>query len=137
MAVRRWLEAPVKDFGSRSTLVILLLTLTTMLGCSSLNANPVAAQQDQRGPSNGSGGVTLNPRSINFGNVPVGKTQTKSVTVSNPGIGTMTITKASIVGSGFAITGPSMPLVLAPRRSATIGVSFTPTPAARNPGSFL
>ena len=124
----------MKNFGSRSTLVTLLLTLTTMLGCSSLNANPVATQQAQDGATNASGGVSLNARSINFGNVPVGKTQTHSVTVSNPGLGTMTITKASIVGSGFAITGPSMPLVLAPKKTASIGVSFTPAASGTETG---
>ncbi len=124
----------MKNFGSRSTLVTLLLTLTTMLGCSSLNANPVTAQQDQKGPGSSSNGITLNSRSINFGNVPVGKTQAKSVTVSNPGVGIMTITKASIVGSGFAITGPSMPLVLSPKRSANIGVSFTPAASGTKSG---
>src|SRR6266849_3484251 len=37
-------EASVKDFGARSILVVVLLTLTTMLGCSALNASQPAAQ---------------------------------------------------------------------------------------------
>ena len=44
----------------------------------------------------------------------------------------MTITRASIVGSGFAITRAEHATGGAPRRSATIGVSFTPQ-LARNP----
>ena len=42
------LEAPVKDFGARKNLVVLLLTLTTMLGCSALDAKQPAAQQAQK-----------------------------------------------------------------------------------------
>ncbi len=128
-------EAPVKDFGSRSNLVVLLLTLTTMLGCSALNATSPAAQQAQ-GTSSTSGGVTLNPKAISFGNVPVGKTQTLTATLSNPGLGTVTITHAAISGPGFALTGPGVPLVLPPKRTATLGVSFTPTTGGTNTGTI-
>ncbi len=126
----------MKDFGTRGTLVVLLLTLTTMLGCSALNANSPAAQQAQKGTTSTSSGVTLNPNSISFGNVPVGKTQTLAATLSNPGIGTVTITHAAISGSGFALTGPSMPLILPPKRTATIGVSFSPTAGGTNTGTI-
>jgi hypothetical protein len=128
-------EAPVKDFGSRSNLVVLLLTLTTMLGCSALNATSPAAQQAQ-GTSSTSGGITLNPKAISFGNVPLGKTQTLTATLSNRGLGTVTITHASISGPGFALTGSSVPLVLPPRQTATLGVSFTPATSGTNTGTI-
>ena len=126
----------MKDFGSRSTLVLLLLTLTTMLGCSALNATSPAVQQVQKGTTTPSGGITLNPKNIGFGNVPVGKTQTQTVTLSNPGIGTVTITHAAVSEPEFALTGPSLPLVLPPKRTATLGVSFTPTAGGTHTGTM-
>jgi hypothetical protein len=125
----------VKDFGSRSTLVVLLLTLTTLLGCSSLNANP-GVQQAQNGTSGASNGATVSSRTINFGNVPVGKTQTHSVTVTNPGIATLTITRAAISGAGFALTGPTLPVALPPNRTTAIEVSFTPTAGGTKTGTI-
>jgi hypothetical protein len=125
----------VKDFGSRSTLVVLLLTLTTLLGCSSLNANP-GVQQAQNGTSGASNGATVSSKTINFGNVPVGKTQTHSVTVTNPGIATLTITRAAISGAGFALTGPTLPVVLPPKRTTAIEVSFTPTAGGTKTGTI-
>ena len=127
----------MKDFGARTNLVVVLLTLTTMLGCSALNASqPTAQQQQQKAPVTASGEATLNPRSISFGNVPLGKTQTQTATLSNPGIGTLTITHAAISGQGFALNGPSLPLVLKAKQTATIGVSFTPTARGTSSGAI-
>ena len=124
----------MKDFGARTNLVVVLLTLTTMLGCSALNASQPTAQQQQKAPVTASGGATLNPRSISFGNVPIGKTQTQTATLSNPGIGILTITHAAISGQGFALNGPSLPLVLKAKQTATIGVSFRPTAGGTSSG---
>jgi len=220
------------NLGTRTSLVIVLLTLTTMLGCSALNASQPLAQQatglvataatldfgtvpvgstvvrtntivnnsgspvvltraqiDQTdftiagqklplrlapgertavqvvysprsgGSSQGrvvfasnvirssatfelkgmalvSGRITLNPKSISFGNVQMGMTQTQSATLSNSGIGTVTITHTAISGKGFALTGVRLPLVLRARETATVGVSFTPASDGTNSGTI-
>ena len=125
----------MKDFGARTNLVVVLLTLTTMLGCSALNATQPAAQQATNDATSNSRQGALNPRSISFGNVPVGKTQIQTTTLSNPGNGTMTITHAAISGHGFALNGPSLPLVLSPKQTATVKLSFTPTAGGANKGT--
>jgi hypothetical protein len=119
------------NLGTRTNLVVVLLTLATMLGCSALNASQPATQQD--GTANGNG-ISLNPKNISFGNVPVGKTHTLTATVSNPGFGTLIVTHAAISGQGFALTGPRLPLVLASKQTASIGVSFTPTSGGNTSG---
>jgi hypothetical protein len=107
-----------------------------MLGCSALKANSPAVPQVQKGTTTPSGGITLNPKNIGFGNVPVGKTQAQTVTLSNPGIGTVTIAHAAISGPEFALTGPRLPLILPPKRTATLGVSFTPTAGGTHTGTI-
>ncbi len=84
----------------------------------------------------GRGRITLNPASIRFGNVPVGQTQTLTATLSNTGQGNVTLTHASISGTGFALTGLGLPLTLGPRQSAAIGVSFTPAAGGNRSGTI-
>ncbi len=125
----------MKDFGARTNLVVVLLSLATMVGCSALNASQPTAQATNDAESNSRQGA-LNPRSISFGNVAVGKTQIKTTTLSNPGTATMTITHAAISGQGFALNGPNLPLVLSPKQTATVKVSFTPMAGGAKNGTI-
>jgi len=126
----------VTHLGARSNLLVVLLALTTMLGCSALDASQPAAQQAQMtDPATTSIRTALNPKNINFGNVQIGKTQIQTATLSNPGFGTTTITHATISGQGFVLTEPALPLVLGAKGSTTIKVSFTPIATGTNRGT--
>ncbi len=125
------LEALVKYFGSRSKLVVLLLLLGTLLGCSGLDASQPSAQTTV-----GSSQITLSPKSVAFGNVPVGKTQALSATLSNTGRGVIAITHAAISGQGFALDALKLPLTLGPGQRTLIGVHFTPTSGGSNQGTI-
>src|ERR1700722_14775471 len=108
MAVRL-VEASVKDFGTRCNLVVLLLLLATMLGCSALNASQPSTQSATGSKTTGiatsSGQISVTPKNVAFGNVQVGNTQSQSVSLSNSGKGVVTITHASVSGQGFALAG--------------------------------
>ena len=129
MAVRL-VEASVKDFGTRCNLVVLLLLLVTMLGCSALNASQPSTQSatgsKTTGVATSSGQISVTPKNVAFGNVQVGKTQSQSVTLSNSGKGVVTITHASISGQGFALAGLKLPFTLRAGQKVSIGVNFTP-----------
>jgi hypothetical protein len=121
----------VKYFGSRCKLVVLLFLLGTLLGCSALDASQPAAQTTV-----GSSQITLSPKSVAFGNVPLGKTQVLSATLSNTGRGVITITHAAISGQGFALEALKLPLSLRPGQRTLIGVHFTPTSGGSNQGTI-
>lgn len=70
--------------------------------------------------------LVVSPSSVSFGNVPMGKTQTQSATVSNLGRTPITITRAAISGNGFTLTGLSLPLTLQSGGSAKMDVAFAP-----------
>ncbi len=70
--------------------------------------------------------LRLNPTSIIFGSVQIGKTQTQSATLSNSGTVAVTITRAAIAGKGFTLTGLTLPRTLKAGESAGFNVSFTP-----------
>jgi hypothetical protein len=80
--------------------------------------------------------ISVVPTSVNFGNVTVGITNTQSVTVSNPGSANLSITQATVSGTGFALSGVTLPLTLVPGSSAVLTVSFTPASASSTTGAL-
>jgi hypothetical protein len=82
------------------------------------------------------GRMRLTPSMISFGNVPIGKTQTQSATLSNSGILPVTVTRAAIAGRGFTLTGLRLPRTLKRGESAIINVSFTPVAGGAASGTM-
>jgi hypothetical protein len=78
------------------------------------------------GATTSAGALNISPTSLFFGNVIVGATQTQTVTMSNPGTGSTTVSAGTVSGSGFAIVSPVFPLVLAAGTSQVVTISFTP-----------
>lgn len=73
----------------------------------------------------------LSSTALDFGNVPLETTKDISITVSNPGTGTLTISSivAATVGpatGAFSHTAPGTPFVLAVGASQTFSVTFAP-----------
>ncbi len=51
-----------------------------------------------------SGQLTLNPTSLDFGNVTVGSSDTQTVTLTNSGTASVTISQADLTGPGFSVS---------------------------------
>lgn len=78
------------------------------------------------GMATGPGTLASNPASLTFGSVQVGQGQTLPETLTNSGSSSVTVSQASFSGSGFTITGLSLPLTLAAGQSAAFSVTFKP-----------
>ena len=78
----------------------------------------------------------MNPNSLEFGNVVVGKSQTQSVTLTNGGGSAVSVTQASASSASFTIQGLTLPLSLNPGQSATFSVLFSPKTAGSVSGSI-
>jgi len=85
---------------------------------------------------NPQGTLTVNPTSLNFGSVQPGKKLTLSESLNNIGSATLTISHAPVTGSGFTITGLTLPLVLEPGQSFTFGVTFAPPAVGSDSGTI-
>lgn len=72
------------------------------------------------------GNLTATPGSAVFSSVPVGTTYTQSIQLKNPGTASGTISKVSVQGTGFGITGLTTPLTLAANGTATFNVTYSP-----------
>ena len=67
------------------------------------------------------------PSSMNLGTVIVGSSQTLPMTLSNTGASSLTISSATVNGSGFTISGLTFPFTLNAGASANLSVIFSPT----------
>jgi len=82
------------------------------------------------------GALSPNPDSLNFGSVQVGNNQVLPETLTNSGGSSVTVTQVSPTGTGFSVSGLSLPLTLAAGQSQGFNVTFTPTSAGSSNGNL-
>jgi hypothetical protein len=81
--------------------------------------------------------LTFSSASLTFGNVNVASKATPQVvTVTSTGAAAVTITAASISGTGFTVSAPTFPVTLNPGSFATFTVQFDPTIAGAIAGQL-
>jgi hypothetical protein len=71
------------------------------------------------------GSLIASASSLSFGSVQMGDTKTVSETVTNSGGSSVTLSQAT-AGGGFSVTGLALPATLAPGKSASFNVVFSP-----------
>ena len=102
-----------------SALFAVSATALGALGCNASsgvqNQPPPAAQ------------LSASAGSISFGNVPVGKADIQSITLSDSGNAGLRIQSITVSGTGFAASGPPPPSTLAPEQSASLSIAFSPS----------
>ena len=84
------------------------------------------AEHRSHGYRRNSGHAVGESYQLGFGNVQVGSNKLLSETVTNTGGSNLTISQANVTGTGFTISGLSLPLTLVPGQSFTFGATFTP-----------
>jgi hypothetical protein len=86
----------------------------------------------------GAGGPTLsvNATTLAFGDVGLNTPATQSITLSSTGTAAVTVSGATVSGSGFSLSGASLPITLNPNQSAALSVQFNPTTAGAATGSL-
>ena len=72
------------------------------------------------------GQLSVKPSPVTFGSVPLGTSLSKSASLSNTGNSSLTISQASVSGTGFSFSGLSMPLTLAPGQAVSMTTTFAP-----------
>src|SRR5205085_1444280 len=82
------------------------------------------------------GQITPNPTSLAFGNVVIGNTKTLNETFTNSGGSSLTISAATVTGSGVSLSGLTLPLTLTAGQSATFSVQFAPSASGAVSGNI-
>ena len=80
--------------------------------------------------------IEISPSSVTFGNVTVGQSTTKSVTLTNTGTEALTVSGISVAGTGFTASGPHLPISLAAGQSTSISAEFKPAAAKADTGTI-
>jgi len=73
-----------------------------------------------------SGQLALTSSGLNFGSVQVGSGSQLSTSISNTSKSNITISQASVAGTGFSFSGPTLPITLTPQQNANLYVTFAP-----------
>ena len=73
---------------------------------------------------------------LSFSNVTVNQTKTLSETVTNNGGSTVTVSQVSATGTGYSVSGVTVPFTLAAGASKSFNVVFAPTAAGTPTGTL-
>lgn len=82
------------------------------------------------------GALAANAPTLAFSSVQVGNSANLSETLTNTGGSTVTISQANLSGTGFSISGLTLPLNLTSNQSVTFTATYTPTSAGAASGSL-
>ena len=80
--------------------------------------------------------IAVSPTPIAFGSILVNTTATQSVTVTNTGGSTLTVSQISVSGNGFNESGPVPPLTVAAGQSQNLSINFAPSATGSYTGSL-
>jgi Abnormal spindle-like microcephaly-assoc'd, ASPM-SPD-2-Hydin len=82
------------------------------------------------------GALTPSPASLNFGSVEVGSDQALTETLTNSGGSSVTVTQVNPTGTGYSVSGLSLPLTLTAGQSQGFTVTFTPSSTGNSSGNL-
>ncbi|MGC2297261.1 MAG: choice-of-anchor D domain-containing protein [Acidobacteriaceae bacterium] len=85
--------------------------------------------------STGTAGLTLGSTTVAFGSVNLNSPATQTVKLTSSGTGSVTISAATVKGTGFTISGLTAPVTLSAGQTATLDLVFDPTAAGTDSGS--
>jgi hypothetical protein len=112
--------------------------LGTVLAAGSQTLTVTFTPTDSNDYSTATGSVTLtvnqavptlsiNASSVAFGSVNFGQPATQTLTLTSTGNVSVTVNSAAVAGTGFTLSGATLPVTLAPGQTSTLGVEFNPT----------
>ena len=122
-ATSKAFAATVSSFSTAQT-----VTLTAASGGVSktfaLQLNPAAST------------LNVNATTISFGDVVVDSQATQTVTLTSSGASAVTVSAASVSGTGFSVSGSTFPVTLNPGQTLNLNVQFAPSAAGSATGQL-
>lgn len=122
--------------GQNVNFTVMFSPGTSGMASGNIAFNSNAAYLSVLGWGASSKSLTANPPALEFGNVEIPNSTTLPVTLTNNRSNSITISQESTSGTGYSISGLSLPLTLAPGGSFTFNVTFTPQAPGFINGNF-
>ena len=111
-------------------------TLTPFLLRCVILVFSLASTLSYAGSLNSTRALSCRPGQMWFGSVFVGQTTTVPAVLTNTGSSAITVSAISPAGSGFSVTGLSLPLTLSSGQTVPFSVSFSPQAGGHVDGMF-
>jgi len=109
----------------------------TMTISSNASSTPTVVTMSGTGTSTpGQPQISVTPNPVPFNSVGVGGSSTQVMTISNPGAGNLTVTALSASGTGYSVSGFTLPISVASGHTANFNAKFAPTTAGASSGSI-
>ncbi len=109
------------QFWRRLATALVIVCLLLLVGCGGLGGSS--------SPTTAAAAVSVANSSLSFGTVAVGSSMTVADSIANNTSSSVTVSSIAGLGSGFQVTGVTLPLVLAAGQSASFNVKFQPAAA--------
>jgi Abnormal spindle-like microcephaly-assoc'd, ASPM-SPD-2-Hydin len=125
----RKIRIPRKWLGA----AIALIAAAASVSCGGGNVKTASSA------ANSPASLALTASSLDFGNIAVGSSASKSITLTNSSASdgpSVTVSAVSATGSGFSVSSPGLPAGLGPGQSLTITVAFNPKSAGASNGTL-
>ena len=119
------LESIIRALSGAVALVVILAT-SGCVGVTGKGTNPNVTGV----------AIEISPSLVSFGNVAVGQSTTKTVTLTNTGTEALSVSGISVSGTGFTASGPHLPISLAAGQSTSISAVFKPTAGKADTGTI-
>ncbi len=126
-------RAPLGIFS----LILGCLAVLSLAGCTGLTgAGTPAAQSSSTSNPTSLGTLAASATSLNFGNVVPGSSSPQTLTLTNTGTTSVTISQATVTGAGFSVAGGMSSVSVAPGQNQAFQIQFAPKSAGSVSGSI-
>ena len=119
------LESILRGISAAVTLIVILAT-SGCVGVTGKGTTPVVTGV----------AIEISPSTVSFGNVAMGQSATKTVTLTNTGTEALSVSGIAVAGAGFTASGPHLPISLASGQSTSISAVFKPTTGNADKGTI-
>jgi hypothetical protein len=113
-----------------AALIAMIAALAAAVGLSSCAGYTTSAPSKTTAATSTStsapGILSASTSSVDFGTVPVGSSATQTVTLTDTGTGSLTISGLSVSGTGFSVVGGSSSMTIAAGQSVSVQLEFAP-----------
>jgi len=101
------------------------------------NASNSRLQLQLAGTGATSDSVVASPASVSFGQVAVGSSSTQAVVLTNTRSWNVKLNSYQTTGTGFSVSGPTLPMTLSAGQSVTLNLTYAPTWVGVSGGSVF
>src|SRR5712672_552192 len=123
-----------KSLAMLAIIATLFIATLSISGCVGLTS---AGSPTKPGSSSAPGVLAPSAKTVNFGNVRIGSTSLRTLTLTNTGTAAVMISDATVFGSAFRIIGITSAVSLAPGKTQPLQVEFAPKAGGNSSGSLV